>query len=423
VTTGPWRCLRSRSFALWSGAHLLSGVGTWMQLVAQSLLVLQLTHSPALTGLTASLQAAPGLVLGLVGGAAVDAWPRKLTAGVCQALLGVVALATAGLAALHLLSVPILMALAVVSGVVATVDGPAVALLGNELVDEADVPSAIALGSIASSAGRVLGTALAGAAIALGGVPTAYAINGLTFLAVAAVVPFVHPVRGGGAPAQARGAGGLRAGFDYLRGSRALLALIGIGALTSMLGRNYSLSFAALVTGPMHAGAGGYSAVTTTLAVGAIAGAVLAGRLRSARVSQVAVLAVAGAALQIVAAGALGLPMLIVVTVPLAIAESVQDTLAGTLLQTVPPAHLRGRVFGAWQTASAAWNLAGPPLLGWLLEAAGVRSGLALAGAVTAALIGVGLVARRRPSGNAVRVHSSIAGGAGIEPAAALAPV
>lgn len=370
----------------------MSNIGTWMQLVAQSLLVLRLTGSPALTGLTVSVQAAPGLLLGLVGGALVDAWPRRLTAGACQALLGLVALLTAALAASGLLSVPVLLALSLVTGVIATVDGPAVALLGNELVPEDEIPSAIALGSLTTSAGRVLGTAAAGAVVAVAGTATAYAVNGLSFLLVAATIPFVRPVRQvdqapAGAPVRE---GGLRAGFGYLLGSRAMLGLLGIGAVTAVVGRNYTLSFATLLSGPLHAGPAALGTATSVLAIGAVLGALLAARHRSASARQVARLALAGAGLQILAAYAAGVPMLLAVALPMAVAESLQDTLTGTVLQTRPPAHLRGRVYGAWQTASAGWSLVGPPLLGCLLATCGPRDGLALGG-LGVAVVAVGM--------------------------------
>jgi MFS family permease len=361
----------------------LSNLGTWMQLVAQSLLVLQLTGSPALTGLTMSLQAAPGVLLGVLGGAAVDLWPRRLTVSVSQALLGVVALATAVLAATGLLSVPVLMCLALVTGSVATVDGPASALLGNGLVAERDVPSAVAIGSLATSAGRVLGTAAAGGVLALGGTAAAYALNGLSFLVVAAVVPFLRPVRSiGGGRRSGSALEGLRSGFGYLLGSRALLGLLAVGAVTSVLGRNYSLAFATLVTGPLRAGPGAYGTVSAVLAVGAVVGALVAARAGSVRYATVARLALLGALLQVVAACAVGMPMLLIVALPLALAESVQDTLTSTLILTRPPEQLRGVVLGAWQSAAAACSLAGPPALGWLLQEAGVRAGLAAGGLV-----------------------------------------
>ncbi|UDY25348.1 MFS transporter [Nocardioides sp. Kera G14] len=387
TVSSPWRCLRRRDFALWSTAHLVSGIGTWMQLVAQSLLVLHLTGSPSLTGLTLSLQAAPGLLLGVVGGALVDRLPRRATVAASHALLAAVALVTAVLAASDHLSVPVLLGLAFLTGAIATVDGPATALLGCELVPERDVPSAIALGSVSVSAGRVIGTSAAAVVIAVLGIPAAYAFNGLSFLAVVAVVPFVRSCRDVPTSLSRSRGTGLREGFTWLWRSPALLGLLVIGGLTSVLGRNYTLSFATLVTGPFRGDAADFGLVSTVLAVGAVAGAVAAGRLREAGTGQVASLALVGALLQVIAAMAVGLPMLVAIALPLALVEAMQDTIAGTVLQTGPPAHLRGRVLGAWQTAAAGWTLVGPPLFGWMLGSLGPRNGLALGGAVIAVVV------------------------------------
>ncbi|MGV9632345.1 MFS transporter, partial [Streptomyces sp. NPDC003487] len=142
ASRSPWRSLRHRSMRWWSLANFVSNAGTWMQLTVQNLLVLQITGSAAATGLSMSVQAAPALFMSLLGGAAVDRWPRKLTAGVSQALLGAVAFVTALLVAFDRLDMTALMILAAVTGIVATVDGPACALLGNDLVPAEDVPSA-----------------------------------------------------------------------------------------------------------------------------------------------------------------------------------------------------------------------------------------------------------------------------------------
>ncbi|WP_143671154.1 MFS transporter, partial [Streptomyces sp. Ru87] len=190
----PWRCLRTPSMRWWSAANLVSNTGTWMQLTVQNLLVLQITGSAAATGLSLAVQAAPGLLLGLAGGAVVDAWPRKVTAAVSQAVLGVVAFTTAALVAFDLLGMGVLMTLSAVTGLIATVDGPATSLLGNDLVPAKDVPSAIALGSVVHSVGRLCGTALAAVAVGVFGTAVAYLANGVSFLFVTAVIPFLKLV-------------------------------------------------------------------------------------------------------------------------------------------------------------------------------------------------------------------------------------
>jgi MFS family permease len=395
----------------WAAANAVSNIGTWMQLIAQNLLVLELTGSVAMTGLSLSAQAAPGLLFGMIGGAVVDKWPHRLVAGAGQIGLAVVAFATAALAALGMLSVPLLLMLGAVSGLIATMDGPASSLLGNALVPEDEVPSAIALGSIVSSVGRLVGTAMAGATVALVGIPAAYLANGLSFLAVAGCLPFLREaprppadpdvvVAPAGA---ATDAGGVLAALHFLLAHRSLVPLLAVGAIAGVLGRNYSMSLAALVTGPLEGGPGAYGAVGVALAVGGIGGALAAGRLDRPRTGVVLAAAAAAAVLQVLAGLSPLLLVLVVLAVPMAAAEAAAETATASMLQTVPPERMRGRVLGAWRTASTGWGLAGPPALGLLLEAAGVRAGLVIGGVVV--LVAIAAIAVLRPDGTPLRTR------------------
>ncbi|WP_033319844.1 MFS transporter [Streptomyces yerevanensis] len=398
----------------WSVANLVSNAGTWMQLTVQNLLVLQITGSAATTGLSVSVQAAPALLMSLAGGAAVDRWPRKLTAAVSQALLGAVAFVTAVLVAVDQLNVPVLMALAAVTGLIATVDAPACSLLGNDLVRTEDVPSAIGVGSLVSNAGRLAGTALAGVTVGFFGTAAAYAANGVSFLFVASVIPFLRPVykaaRRSEVPAPAvpaqRGPKSaskgtsedmtMREGLAFFMRRPRLVALAGVTGISAVFGRNYSLTLAVLVTGPLAGGAGAFGTVSTVLAVGGIVGAVLGARLRRPSVRLVGTMAAAGGLLQAVAGLSPSLALLLVLVLPMAVVESVSDTAGTTVLQTDPPAHLRGRVLGVWGSIRTAWGLAGPPALGLLMELAGARGALVAGGLIIAGSIGAGYVLRER---------------------------
>lgn len=415
----PWRSLRYRSMRWWSVANLVSNAGTWMQLTAQNLLVLQLTGSAAATGLSLSVQAGPGLLMGLFGGAAVDRWPRKVTAAVSQALLGLVAFATAFLVATDQLSYGVLMALSAVTGIIATVDGPATSLLGNDLVRKEDVPSAIAVGSLVHSVGRLGGTALAGVAVGVLGTGAAYAANGFSFLFVAAVIPFLRPVsqalRGAGAEkeqapvslekapkpvaepaADPEPAMTAREGIAFFMRRPRLVALAVITGLSAIFGRNYQLTLAVLVTGPLSAGAGAFGTVSSVLAAGGIVGAILAARLRKPSVKLVGALAAAGGLLQAVAGISPSLILLLVLVLPMSVVESVSDTAGTTVLQTDPPAHMRGRVLGVWRSLSTGWGLVAPPLLGLLMEWAGARGALVAGGLIIAAVTALGAVLHTR---------------------------
>ncbi|MEV0598009.1 MFS transporter [Streptomyces sp. NPDC050315] len=417
----PWRSLRYRSMRWWSVANLVSNAGTWMQLTAQNLLVLQLTGSAAATGLSLSVQAGPGLLMGLFGGAVVDRWPRKVTAAVSQAMLGLVAFLTAFLVATDQLNYGLLMALSAVTGIIATVDGPATSLLGNDLVRKEDVPSAIAVGSLVHSVGRLGGTALAGVAVGVLGTGAAYAANGVSFLFVAAVIPFLRPVgqalRGRGEASDAQRKVSLekapkpaaapveadpepamtaREGVAFFMRRPRLVALAVITGLSAIFGRNYQLTLAVLVTGPLAAGAGAFGTVSSVLAAGGIVGAILAARLRKPSVKLVGALAAAGGLLQAVAGLSPSLILLLVLVLPMSVVESVSDTAGTTVLQTDPPPNMRGRVLGVWRSLSTGWGLVAPPLLGLLMEWAGARGALVAGGLIIAAVTGLGAVLHTR---------------------------
>ncbi|MEU8469764.1 MFS transporter [Streptomyces sp. NPDC029006] len=404
VSRSPWRSLRHRGMRWWSAANFVSNAGTWMQLTVQNLLVLHITGSAAATGLSMSVQAAPALFVSLLGGAAVDRWPRKLTVTVSQALLGAVAFTTALLVALDRIDLTALLVLAAVTGVIATVDGPACALLGNDLVPAQDVPSAIGVGALVHSAGRLAGTGLAGMTVGFFGTAAAYAANGLSFLFVASVVPLLRPAAEAAAARPAAGARAVparaeltvREGLAFFARRPRLVALAGITGVSSLFGRNYGLTLAVLVTGPLAGGAGTFGTVSTVLAVGGILGAVLGARLRSPSVRTVGLLAMAGALLQVVAGLSPSLAVLLVLVLPMAVVESVSDTAGTAVLQTDPPPHLRGRVLGVWSSVGTVWSLGGPPLLGLLMQWAGARGALVAGGMIVAGSIGAGLLARRR---------------------------
>ncbi|MFI6442142.1 MFS transporter [Streptomyces sp. NPDC050759] len=393
----------------WSVANFVSNAGTWMQLTVQNLLVLQITGSAAATGLSMSVQAGPALFMSLLGGAAVDRWPRKLTAAVSQTLLGAVAFVTAVLVALDRLDMTSLLVLAAVTGTIATVDGPACALLGNDLVPAEDVPSAIGIGAMVHSAGRLVGTALAGVTVGFLGTAAAYAANGMSFLFVAAVVPFLRPAPGA-APAAARtragvgagagaGAGAdmtMREGLRFFARRPRLVALAGITGISAVFGRNYGLTLAVLVTGPLAGGAGAFGTVSSVLAVGGILGAFLGARLRRPSVRLVGTLAAAGALLQLAAGLSPSVAVLLVLVLPMAVVESVSDTAGTAVLQTDPPPHLRGRVLGVWSSIGTVWGLGGPPALGLLMELAGARGALVTGGLLVAGAIGTGFLVRAR---------------------------
>src|SRR5690606_12538424 len=231
-----------------------------------------------------------------------------------------IAFTTAVLVALDRLDLTSLMTLAAVTGIVATVDGPACALLGNDLVPAEDVPSAIGVGALVHNAGRLAGAALAGVTVGLLGTAAAYFANGISFLFVTAVIPFLRPARGAARRvAEERGSGGyamgIREGLALFDRRPRLLALAGATGVSAHLGR----ARAVRVTVPLAARAGAVGRVAPVLAVCGIGGAVLGARLREPSVRLVGALAAAGGLLQVVAGLSPSLAVLLVLVLPMAV--------------------------------------------------------------------------------------------------------
>jgi MFS family permease len=178
-----------------------------------------------------------------------------------------------------------------------------------------------------------------------------------------------------------------------------MVALAAVTGISSVFGRNYGLTLAVLVTGPLAGGAGAFGTVSTVLAAGGILGAILGARLRRPSVRLVGTLAAAGALLQVAAGLSPSLAVLLVLVLPMAVVESVSDTAGTAVLQTDPPPHLRGRVLGVWNSIGTAWGLGGPPALGLLMETTGARGALVTGGLIIAGAIGAGFVrhSRRTP--------------------------
>lgn len=182
---------------------------------------------------------------------------------------------------------------------------------------------------------------------------------------------------------------GARAGLSYFVSRPRLMAQAGITGLSSVFGRNYRLTLAVLVTGPMQAQESDFGLVSTVLAVGGgVLGALLAGRLLDPTVRLLGAMAACGGLPQAAAGMSPGIVGLVMLVIPMA--ESVSDTAGAKVLRTEPSPEMRGRVLGFWRSAGRAWGPAGPPSLGLPMEFAGARTDLVSGGPLTAGALACG---------------------------------
>src|ERR1043165_1758636 len=191
-TGGMFRALRHRNYRLfWTGA-VLSNIGTWMQTVAQSLLVFQLTQSGTWLGADSFMATVPGLLLTLVGGVIADMVDRKRLLIFTQAGAGLSALVLSALVWTGAVRVWMILALSFVTGCCWAISGPSSQAITVDLVEREDLANAIALNSSQFQLARVVGPTLAGVTMQLLGLAGCFLANGFSYVAIVAALARVR---------------------------------------------------------------------------------------------------------------------------------------------------------------------------------------------------------------------------------------
>src|SRR5580658_7899309 len=215
--------LRQRNYRLYFFGQLISVAGTWMQTVAQSFLVLDLTHSGSQLGLTTAARFLPVLLFGPAGGLFADRMDKRRVLYVTQTLSGLLAGAFAVLVATHSIRLWIIYLLAIALGFVNVFDNPARQSFISEMVPPADLPNAVTLNSVSMNMARVFGAALGGLLAAWIGLALCFACNAVSFGAV--LISLVAMRKSELFPAKpvAKEKGQVRQGLRYVRSTPELL--------------------------------------------------------------------------------------------------------------------------------------------------------------------------------------------------------
>ena len=258
---------------LWLGA-CTSSIGTWMQKVAQSWLVLDLTNSASYLALDAFLGELPILLFTLIGGVVADRRDRKVLLLVSQVVQMGSAFALAILVVGGWVAIWHVLALSFLSGCAQAFGGPAYQSLIPSLVHKDHLPNAVALNSIQFNIARVIGPLLAGVTLHSLGSASCFTVNGLSFLVVIAALlslhtPHVAPV---GQRAMLKE---LRTGLEYVRDEAAIRTLIVLALASTFLGVPLLTFLPVFARNVFHEGVGQYSQMMAYSGVGAVAGALV----------------------------------------------------------------------------------------------------------------------------------------------------
>lgn len=261
--------LSVRNYQYYFIGQLISQIGTWLQIVAQGWLVLQLTNSAFMIGLVAAAATLPSFFFALIGGVIVDRFNKKYLIVVTQTLSMVLALALGILVVLKIITVWEIIVLSFMLGIVSAVDSPARQAFVVEMVEEDKMHSAIALNSGMFNAARVVGPSVAGILIAVVGTGGAFILNGISYIAAIIVqfliIPIIHSKPEHPHPFLA-----IKEGVVYTFSHPLIRSLLFLTAIVSVFGWSYTTIMPLIAQNIFHEGAAGLGYLYAASGLGAV---------------------------------------------------------------------------------------------------------------------------------------------------------
>ena len=392
------RALNHRDFRLFISGQLISQIGTWMQSVAQSWLVLELTNSPFRLGLISALQYAPILCLSFVAGAIADRLPKRRviiatqTGLMCQAFVLAFLAWTGHVRYWHVAI------LATCYGLANTLDMPTRQSFVVEMAGKDDLTNAIALNSAMVNGARMVGPAVAGLLVDRYGVAPAFGLNGLSFVAV---ILALLAMRAEGLPRHEKGTTvreEIAAGIRYAVHMPLVALILSLLMTVSLFVINHPVMVPLLARDVLHVGAHGFGLLMAALGTGAIIGALTLGTLVKGRPSLSLIIgaAVTASSLTLLLAGIRNFWAAMSVLTLVGLSQIVFLASSNTTLQMVVPDRMRGRIMSLYAFVWVGVTPIGSLFVGTIAEWFGVAAAYAAGGGVgLACVVGLGLMWKR----------------------------
>jgi MFS family permease len=347
------RALQHRNYRLFFSGQSVSLIGTWITRIATSWLVYRLTGSALLLGIVGFCGQIPTLVLAPFAGVMVDRWSRHRILLATQVLSMLQSLALAVLALAGIITVTEILVLQIMQGIINSFDTPARQAFVIEMVeDRADLPNAIALNSSMVTGSRIIGPTIGGVLIAAFGEGWCFMIDAISYVAVIASLLAMH-VSADRRKSATRMLDEMRDGWRYVWDFAPTRTVLMLLALVSTMGMPYMVLMPAVAEDILHGGAHTLGFLMTASGVGALIGALyLATRASVMGLGRAIAIAamVFGAGLAVFSLShVLWLSLLLLPIVGGGF--MVQTASTNTILQTIVPEHLRGRVMAFYAMA------------------------------------------------------------------------
>lgn len=396
VSHRTFAAMRFRNYRLYFFSQIVSFSGTWMQGVAQSWLVLELTGSGTALGTVVAMQFLPTLLLAPFGGVIADRFDKRKLIMITQSLAGLLALTLGVLTVTGSVELWMVYAIAAGFGAVTALDNPSRQTFVMEMVGPADIANAVTLNSVVVNAARAIGPAIGGVIIATAGVGQCFLFNAASYLAVIVAMLLIRTSELHPSARTPRAPGQLRDGFRYAWDTpilrTTLVMLVIIGTLTY----EFTTTLPLLSEFTFGAGSSGLAAMTALMGAGAVFGGLIVAASGPPTMKRLVFIAAAFGGTVIVVS-VMPTILLVFAMMPVVGAASVgMISLSNATLQLNSDPKLRGRVMSLFSMALMGSSPIGGPIVGWIGEHSSARVSLLIGGiaAVVAAAYGWRMVGR-----------------------------
>jgi MFS family permease len=391
ATADIFRSFDIRNFRLFFAGQLVSQVGNWLTLVAQTLLVLKLTDSGYALGALAAAQFGPILLVGAFAGLVADRSDKRRLLMIVQALAMAQSFC---LAALGFMSNPPLLAIyavAVFSGIATAFDNPARRSFVVELVPEERIPNAVSLNSALMTGSRIIGPALAGLLVTTVGFGWCFLLDAISYVPVILAYWRMNPAELRQAPVTPKGRGQVREGLRYARSIPELWVPLVMMTVIGTLAFNFQTVLPLFATRDLHGSDVTFTWLLSTLSFGSLIAALAAARRTTVDVRTVSRNAIIFGVGMMLLTFAPNQPAAFVTGFLVGFGSIMFMTAATAITQLAATPSMRGRVLALQAIVFLGSTPIGGPILGAIAETFGARYGIAVGAVATLAAGGFGL--------------------------------
>lgn len=379
-----FRALENRNYRVWAGGALVSNIGTWMQRIAQDWLVLTVLtdNSGTAMGITTGLQFLPMLLLGPYAGVLADRYRKRVILIWTQTAMGLVGLVVGLLVVTGSAQLWQVYSAALCLGLASAIDGPARQAFVSELVGQEYISNAVSLNSASFNTARLTGPAIAGVLIAWFGTGPVFLINAASFAAVllslwrirtSELVSFVPATKHKHQVAE---------GLAYVRRRPDLVLILVMVGVLGAFGMNFPIINALMSVAEFGMGPGEFGLLGSIMAVGTLAGALLAARRSGPRLRFTLGAALGLGLFTLVGSVSPSFWVYAVILIPVGLASITFLNSCNTSIQLSVQPQFRGRVLALYLAVLQGGTALGAPLMGWIGTEFGARWSVAAGGSI-----------------------------------------